>query len=151
VIVRRGGLDHPATARLLAAHLADMHASSPPGSVYALDLAALATPDIAFYTAWDDDTLLGCGALRTLGDGTGEIKSMRTDAMARGRGVGQAVLDRIVADARASALARLLLETGTGTMFDAAHRLYARNGFGPCPAFGSYVATDFNRFLSLPL
>ncbi|RSV24365.1 GNAT family N-acetyltransferase [Sphingomonas sp. ABOLH] len=151
MIVRPGGLDHPGTARLLAAHLADMHASSPPGSVYALDLSALATPDIAFYTAWDGDTLLGCGALRTLGDGTGEIKSMRTDATARGRSVGQAVLDRIIADARMGGLTRLLLETGTGAMFDAAHRLYARGGFAPCPPFGSYVATDFNRFLSRTL
>lgn len=151
MIVRPGGLDHPATAALLATHLADMHASSPPGSVYALDLSALATPEITFYTAWDGDTLLGCGALRTLGDGTGEIKSMRTDAIARGRGVGQAVLDRIVTDARAAGLTRVLLETGTGPMFDAAHRLYARNGFAPCPPFGSYVATDFNRFLSLAL
>jgi len=151
VIVRSGGLDHPATARLLAAHLADMHASSPPGSVYALDLSALATPDIAFYTAWDGDALLGCGALRTLGDGMGEIKSMRTDAVARGRGVAQAILDRLVADARAAGLARLLLETGTGPMFDAAQRLYARNGFAPCPPFGTYIATPFNRFLSRTL
>nr|WP_277923897.1 GNAT family N-acetyltransferase [Sphingomonas hankookensis] len=135
----------------MAAHLADMHASSPPGSVYALDLAALATPDIAFYTAWDGDTLLGCGALRTLGDGTGEVKSMRTDATSRGLGVGQAVLDRIVADAHTAGLIRLLLETGTGPMFDAAHRLYARNGFVPCPPFGGYVATDFSWFLSRTL
>lgn len=151
MIVRAGGLDHPATAALLAAHLGDMRASSPPGSVHALDLSALATPDIAFYTAWDGEALLGCGALRMPGDGTGEVKSMRTDAGARGRGVGQAVLDRIVADARAHGLRRLLLETGTGAMFDAAHRLYARNGFATCPPFGSYVATDFNRFLSRAL
>lgn len=151
MIVRSGGLDHPATARLLAAHLADMHASSPPGSVYALDLSALATPDIAFYTAWDGDMLLGCGAFRMLGDGTAEIKSMRTDPAARGRGVGQAVLDRIVADARAAGLFTMLLETGTGPMFEAAHGLYRRNGFAACAPFGGYAATDFNRFLSLPL
>jgi putative acetyltransferase len=209
VIVRDGGLDHPATAQLLSAHLADMHASSPPDSVYALDLSALATPDIAFFTAWEDDTLLGCGALRNLGpndvgkveslpslevrgrgwvgqladetvphhpthpqplpvrEGSasaappasrsaptnreGEIKSMRTDPAARGRGVAQAILDRIVTTARAAGMTRLVLETGTGPMFDAAHRLYARNGFVPCPAFGDYVATDFNRFLCRPL
>jgi len=147
VIVRAGGLDHPATATLLTAHLADMQASSPPGSVYALDLRGLARPDIAFFTAWDGEALLGCGALRTLGDRDGEVKSMRTDRDARGRGVAQAILDRIVAEARAAGLTRLLLETGTGAMFDAAHRLYARNGFVPCAAFGDYVATDFNRFL----
>lgn len=151
MIVRPGGLDHPATAALLTAHLADMRASSPPGSVHALDLSALATPDIAFYTAWDGDTLLGCGALRTLGDGTGEVKSMRTDPAARGHGVGQAVLDRIVADACAADLAHLLLETGTGPMFEAAHRLYRRNGFVPGLPFGGYRATAFNRFLSRTL
>lgn len=151
MIVREGGLDHPATAALLTAHLADMHASSPPGSVYALDLSGLATPDIAFFTAWDGDTLLGCGALRTLKDGDGEVKSMRTDPAARGRGVAQAILDHIIATARAAGMTRLVLETGTGAMFDAAHRLYARNSFVPCPAFGDYVATEFNRFLCRPL
>ncbi|KQN03687.1 MULTISPECIES: GNAT family N-acetyltransferase [unclassified Sphingomonas] len=147
MIVRAGGLDDPATAALLSAHLADMRASSPPGSVHALDLARLATPDIAFFTAWDGDTLLGCGALRTMNDGTGEVKSMRTDPAARRRGVAQAILDRIVGQAHAAGIDRLLLETGTGAMFDAAHRLYARNGFVPCGAFGDYAATDFNRFL----
>ena len=151
MIVRSGGLDHPATAKLLAAHLADMHASSPPDSVYALDMSGLAGADIAFFTAWDGETMLGCGALRTLGNGDGEIKSMRTDPAARGRGVAQAVLDRIVATATSAGMTRLLLETGTGAMFDAAHRLYARNGFASCPAFGDYVATDFNRFLCRPL
>lgn len=151
MIVRNGGLDHPATAALLTAHLADMHASSPPDSVYALDLSGLGAPDIAFFTAWDSDTLLGCGALRTLGTGDGEIKSMRTDPAARGRGVAQAILDHIITIARAAGINRLLLETGTGPMFDAAHRLYARNGFVPCAPFGDYVATDFNRFLSRPL
>ena len=151
MIVRDGGLDHSATAALLTSHLADMHASSPPDSVYALDLSGLATPDIAFFTAWDGDTLLGCGALRTLNDGDGEIKSMRTDPTARGRGVAQAILSHIIVTARAAGMTRLVLETGTGTMFDAAHRLYARNGFTPCPAFGDYVATEFNRFLCRPL
>lgn len=151
MIVRDGGLDHPATAALLTAHLADMHASSPPDSVYALDLSDLAKPDIAFFTAWDGDTLLGCGALRTLKDREGEIKSMRTDPTARGRGVAQAILSHIIVTARAAGMTRLVLETGTGTMFDAAHRLYARNGFTPCPAFGDYVVTEFNRFLCRPL
>ncbi len=147
MIVRAGGLDHPATAALLRAHLADMHAASPPGTVYALDLSGLATPDITFFTAWEGKTLLGCGALRTLGHGEGEVKSMRTDPVARGRGVAQAILDRIVAEAQGAGITRLLLETGTGPMFDAAHRLYARSGFAPCGAFGDYRATDFNRFL----
>jgi len=76
--LRLGGLDDPAVADLLRLHLADTAQYSPPQSVHALDPAALAVPEISFWTAWDGAALLGCGALKALGGGEGEIKSMRT-------------------------------------------------------------------------
>lgn len=92
----RIGSDSPGTAdvqQLLHEHLSDMLASSPPESVHALSSAELARPGVTLWTARDESgTLLGCGALKDLGDGTGEIKSMRTAAAARGRGVGAAML-----------------------------------------------------------
>ena len=67
-----------AVAELLATHLRGIADTSPPESVHALDLAGLRSPDVTFWTAWSGDDLLGCGVLRELGPGHGEIKSMRT-------------------------------------------------------------------------
>ena len=140
----------PDVAGLLTLHLDRMREHSPPGSVHALDLSRLATPDISFWTVRDGETLLGCGALREIGD-TGELKSMRTaDAHLR-RGVAALLLDHMIAVARARNYRRLSLETGSGPAFEPALALYRRRGFTGGPAFGDYAATDFNQFLHLDL
>lgn len=89
--IRPDDLRGPEVQALLAEHLDDMYATSPPESVHALDLEALRAPDISFYSAWEGTTLLGCGALRDLGGGHVEIKSMRTARDQRGRGTGAAL------------------------------------------------------------
>lgn len=132
---------------LVAEHLRGMHGSSPPGTVHALAIEALRAPEITFWVAREDGALCGCGALKALDAQSGEVKSMRTQARFVRRGVGQAVLDAIERTARERGYTRLLLETGTGGPFEAAHALYRRNGFALCGAFGDYVATDFNVFM----
>jgi putative acetyltransferase len=149
--VREGGLDHPDVVALLQLHFDDMLAHSPCGSCHFLDLSALAAPDVRFWTMWDGDVLLGCGALKTIGEAHGEIKSMRTAPGALRRGVARALLDHIMAAARTMGLTRLSLETGTGPTFDPAHALYRANGFDYCPPFGSYEATDFNSYMTCVL
>lgn len=136
---------------LVAEHLAGMRGSSPPGTVYALALEGLKSPDITFWSAWQGASLCGCGALKQLDATSGEIKSMRTRAAFLKQGVGQAVLDSIIETARARGYRWLHLETGTGPAFEAAHRLYLRNGFAWSKPFGSYVASDFNVFMSKAL
>lgn len=151
MIIRDGGLEHPEVIALLELHAREMSDHSPPGTCHFLDLAGLRTPDISFLSAWEGDMLLGVGALKQLDQLTGEVKSMRTAAAARGLGVGSAILDRIAAMARGRSYTALKLETGTGPLFDAAHALYRRYGFVPCPPFGGYVETPFNRFYAMPL
>ncbi len=151
IALRQGGLDDERVHALLRLHLAGMHAASPPGSVYALDLSGLQVPEVTFWSAWDGDTLLGVGALKDLGDRTGEVKSMRTAPAALRRGVAAALLDAMLAAARARGWVRLLLETGTGPAFAAANALYARYGFVPAAPFGGYTPSDFNRFFSRDL
>lgn len=138
-------------AALLAEHLADMHATSPPESVHALDVDALRAPTITFWTAREDGLLLGCGALKELSPEHGEVKSMRTAAVARGRGVGTGVLRHIVGEARARGHARLSLETGTQDYFAAAHRLYLRHGFVPCGPFADYTLDPASAYFTLVL
>jgi putative acetyltransferase len=149
--VRAGDFDDPRVVDLLREHLAGMHASSPPGSVYALDLSGLRHPAVSFFTVWDGDELLGCGALKRLDAATAELKSMRTTARHLRRGAGARMLEHLLAVARERGHARVCLETGSGPAFEPALALYRRYGFVPCAAFGDYVATPFNQFLQLPI
>ncbi len=136
---------------LLAGHLAEMHATSPACSVHALDLVALRSPGVTVWSARDGGRLLGVGALSELDPEHGEVKSMRTAREARGRGVGAAVLARIVATARERGYRRLSLETGTQDLFASAHRLYARHGFVECEPFAGYRPDPNSVFFTLSL
>ncbi|AXJ09065.1 GNAT family N-acetyltransferase [Arthrobacter sp. PM3] len=136
---------------LLAGHLADMYATSPPDSVHALDPAALAGPGISFWTAREDSRLLGCAALKHLAPDAAEIKSMRTAGPARGRGVATALLHHLLAAARTSGYRRLYLETGSQDFFAPARRLYERHGFAVCPPFADYQPDPHSVFMTLEL
>jgi putative acetyltransferase len=149
--IRVDDLTHPAVHALLQEHLDDMHALSPRESVHALDLDRLRDPSITFWTAWDADTLLGCGALKALDATHGEIKSMRTPRALRRRGAGRAILEHILAEARARGYARVSLETGSLDAFVPAHRLYEAAGFTRCGPFGEYKPDRHSVFMTLAL
>ncbi|MEU6158222.1 GNAT family N-acetyltransferase [Streptomyces sp. NPDC047130] len=137
---------------LLDEHLRDMYATSPPESVHALDAGALTGDGIVFVTARAaDGTLLGCGALKDVAPGHGELKSMRTAAAARGRGIASAVLEHLTGLAAERGHRRLSLETGAEDYFAAARRLYARHGFTACPPFGDYRDDPNSVFLTRAL
>ena len=131
---------------LVTRHQRLMYQASPRGTSFALDLSGLDRTDVTVFEAREGDSLMGIGALMELSADAGEIKSMRTEGSALRRGVGQALLDRIDATARERGYSRLLLETGTGEAFEPANRLYLRNGFTRCGAFGDYTETEFNIF-----
>jgi len=135
----------------LAEHLRSMYELSPPESVHALDLAALRGSDITFWTAWSNSELLGCGALKELSPAHGEIKSMRTRSARRRQGVARAMLQHIIAEARARSYARLSLETGSMEAFEPARRLYEAFGFGYCPPFADYIEDPNSSFMTLEL
>jgi putative acetyltransferase len=151
LVIREDDLSGEAVRSLLALHLAGMHASSPPGHVFALDLSGLQAPDVTVWTAWDGAALAGVGALKQLPDGTGEVKSMRTHPDHLRRGVAAAILAHIVDAARARGLTQLSLETGSGPAFAPALALYRRHGFFDGEAFGGYVPSEFNQFLHMTL
>lgn len=149
--IRKDDLSGAPTRSLLALHLSGMHANSPPGSVFALDLSGLQVPEVTVWTAWEGDSVAGVGALKQLDGETGEVKSMRTHPDFLRRGVANALLDCIIAEARSRKLRRLSLETGSGPAFDAALALYRRRGFVDGDAFGDYTKSAFNQFLHLAL
>ena len=139
-------LTRPQVLALLNEHLTNMYELSPPEQVFALDVAKLRAPDITFWTVWDEQTLLGCGALKELTPTHGEVKSMRTPKAIRRRGAGRAVLQQVLAEARSRGYERLSLETGSQDAFQPAQDLYASVGFVRCGPFGDYVETPFTLF-----
>lgn len=147
-----GELDRVDVRALLAQHVAEMNAGSPPSACHVLHADALDDPAIRFFTVRDEaGTLLGCGALKRLGADHGEIKSMRTSDGALGRGVGSRMLGHLSATARAAGMKRLSLETGNTEQFAAANRLYEREGFERCGPFADYTTSPFTRFLTRSL
>ncbi len=136
---------------LLSEHLDDMRQLSPPESVHALDLPALAKPGITFWTVWADSELLGCGALKELTPAHGEVKSMRTAFAHRRKGVGRAMLQHIVAEARRRSYTRLSLETGSMSAFQPARSLYESFGFSYCSPFADYVDDPNSVFMTRAL
>lgn len=147
-----GELDRDDVRALLAQHLNEMRAGSPPSACHVLTADALRVQAIRFFTVRDEaGALLGCGALKRIAPDLGEIKSMRTAYMARGRGVGRRMLDHLTRTARAASITRLSLETGSGDLFAAANRLYEREGFEQCGPFAGYRASPFTRFFTKSL
>lgn len=141
-------LSGPEVAALLTQHLAEMYDNSPEDSVHALDLDALRGPNVTFWSAWEDDELAGCGALKQLDATHGEIKSMRTATDRTGRGIASALLNHLIAEARARDYQRLSLETGACDYFTPAQRLYARHGFEICAPFADYVEDPHSVFMT---
>ncbi len=151
ITIREGGLDDGQVQDLLRLHASGMLANSPAESCHFLDLSGLQAADVTFWSAWEGADLLGMGALKQLDATHGEVKSMRTVPTQLGKGVGAAMLEHILATARARGLTRLSLETGTAPAFEPAIRLYTRYGFVSCPPFGDYREDPHSRFLTLAL
>ena len=144
-------LSGPHIAALLEEHMQHMHQMSPAECVFALDLSRLRQPEITMWSAWEEGQLLGCGALRQLDAGHGEIKSMRTARAHLRKGVAHAILQHIIAEARQRGYQRLSLETGTHAGFGPAHKLYASVGFQVCGPFADYAIDPHSQFMTLVL
>jgi len=136
---------------LLARHLAFAHAHSPPQDVHALDADGLRGPAVTFLTYRFGGVLLGVGALKRLDPEHAELKSMHVAEEARGRGIGRAILDRLLDVARERGYRRVSLETGSMEAFAPARSLYASAGFTPCPPFGDYWETPNSTCMTLAL
>jgi putative acetyltransferase len=138
-------------ACFLREHLEDMHETTPPESIHALGLEALRSPDITFWSAWEGDELLGCGALKELDARSGEIKSMRTANAHRGRGVASKILEHIINEAKRRAYDCLNLETGAMPEFDPARALYIRYGFEYRGPFAEYTDDPNSVYMTIKL
>lgn len=146
--IRVDDLTGPEIAAFLEEHIRDMRSVSPPESKHALDLEGLRRPEITFWTIWNDVDLIGCGALKELDATHGEVKSMRTSATYRGKGVAAAMLRHILNEAQTRGYHRVSLETGAMPFFQPARNLYARFGFEYCGPFANYTADPNSVFMT---
>ena len=76
---------------------------------------------------YDGGDPVGCGGLRPLGDGAGEIKRMFVSAHARGRGHGRRLLDEL--ERRAAAAGHRRIRLLTTEVLHEARALYAAAGY----------------------
>ena len=149
--IREDDLTGERIIAFLREHLENMHAVTPPESIHALPLEGLRSPAITFWSVWEGDELLGCGALKELDVKSGEVKSMRTAPLHRGRGVGSRMLEHIIDEARRRAYDVLNLETGAMPEFAPARALYARYGFEVRGPFADYTDDPNSVFMTKKL
>ena len=133
-----GNFDHPEVNSLLVKHFIELRSVSPEGSAHVLDIAGLKNPTIKFWSLWEDEELMGCGALKFLDKEHGEFKSIRVNDKFRGKGNGSKVINHLINEAKKLNIKRLSLETGAGDFFLTARKLFNKCGFEPCEPFSHY-------------
>ena len=133
-----GNFDHPEVSKLLKKHFIELRAASPKGSAHVLDIPGLQVSSIKFWSLWEDNQLMGCGALKFLDKNHGEFKSIRIKDNFRGKGNGIKVMNHLINEAKKLKIKKLSIETGSGTFFAPARKLFDNCGFKPCQPFAHY-------------
>ncbi|GAF63345.1 putative acetyltransferase [Bacillus sp. TS-2] len=138
MFIKVDDLSSDEVAELIFDHIKSMRKHSPPESKHALDLEALKKPEITFWSAWEDQVIVGCGALQEIEPAHGEVKSMKTAPNHLRKGVAREMLQHIVDEATKRGYQRLSLETGSMEVFKPAVKLYENFGFSRCKPFSNY-------------
>ena len=133
-----GNFNHPEVNKLLKKHFIELRAASPEGSAHVLDIPGLRVSSIKFWSLWNDNQLMGCGALKFLDKNHGEFKSIRVDDFFRGKDNGIKVINHLIGEAKKLKIKRLSVETGAGKFFTPARKLFDKCGFKPCLPFAHY-------------
>ena len=133
-----GNFDHPEVNELLTKHFVELRAASPEGSAHVLDIPGLQISSIKFWSLWNNDLLMGCGALKFLDNQHGEFKSIRIHDNFRNKGNGINVVNHLITEARKLDITKLSIETGAGEFFKPARKLFKQSGFKPCNPFAHY-------------
>ena len=151
--IRPADPSSPDIRPLLAAHLAHSSAASAPEARHALDLQGLQAANIRFFAAYEGEAALACGALKDLGDGQMEVKSVHVASRARGRGIARTLMLTLHEIAAQSGARALLLETGSDQLppFHAARALYENLGYQYCAPYGDYKAHPESAFMRYDL
>ena len=143
-----GNFDNTEVNDLLTKHFIELRAASPEGSTHVLDIPGLKVPSIKFWSLWEDDKLIGCGALKFLDKEHGEFKSIRIHDDFRQKGNGIKVIDHLIKEAKKLNIKKISIETGAGKFFEPARKLFKRCNFYPCAPFAHYKEDINSIYLS---
>jgi len=133
-----GNFDNPKVHELLSKHFVELRAASPEGSAHVLDIPGLKVSSIKFWSLWQDENLIGCGALKFLDKGHGEFKSIRIHDNFRNKGYGINVINHLINEAKKLKIKKLSIETGAGDFFLPARKLFKKCKFEECQPFAHY-------------
>ena len=143
--------DHPEVNDLLIKHFIELRSVSPEGSAHVLDIPGLKVSSIKFWSLWDGNQLIGCGALKFLDETHGEFKSIRVADKFKGKGIGEKIISHLIAEAKKIGIKKLSVETGTGEFFLPARKLFSKFGFKKCPPFSHYKEDSNSCYYTLNL
>ena len=144
-----GNFDNPEVNELLVKHFIELRSVSPEGSTHVLDIAGLKDPSIMFWSLWEPDQLIGCGALKFLNKNHGEFKSIRVADKFIKKGNGIKVINHLINKAKKLNIKRISLETGAGNFFIPARKLFDKCGFRVCKPFAHYKEDPDACYMSL--
>ena len=133
-----GNFDNQEVHELLIKHFIELRAASPEGSAHVLDIPGLKVSSIKFWSLWQDDMLMGCGALKFLDKEHGEFKSIRIHDDFRKQGNSINVINHLINEAKKLNINRLSIETGAGDFFIPARKLFKKCDFEICKPFAHY-------------
>ena len=133
-----GNFDNLEVNNLLKKHFIELRAASPEGSAHVLDIPGLKESSIKFWSLWENEKLIGCGALKLLSDEHGEFKSIRVHDRFRKKGYGIKIIEHLINKARKLNVKRLSIETGAVAFFNPARKLFKKCNFKPCKPFAHY-------------
>jgi len=137
-------LDSDDARRLIGELDAHLHSMYPPED----NFTELPFAD-AFMIARDDGRAVGCGAVRFIDEGVGEVKRMYVMPAARGNGVGREIMSALETFAISQGAHRLVLETGPKQL--EAIKLYERFGFTRTDCWGEYAHAGNSICYAKPL
>ena len=143
--------DHPEVNDLLTKHFIELRSVSPEGSAHVLDIPGLKVPSINFWSLWDENDLVGCGALKFLSETHGEFKSIRVADEFKKKGIGERIINHLIEEAKKLKISKLSIETGAGDFFLPARNLFSKFGFKSCPPFAHYKDDPNSCYYTLNL
>ena len=123
---------------LLTKHFIELRSVSPEGSSHVLDIPGLKDPSIKFWSLWENNELIGCGALKLFDEKHGEFKSIRVADKFRSKKYGGKIISHLIEKAKQIGINKLSVETGAGDFFAPARKLFKNFGFKECGPFAHY-------------
>ena len=144
-----GNFDNPEVNELLVKHFIELRSVSPEDSCHVLDISGLKDPSIKFWSLWENNELMGSGALKFLNKEHGEFKSIRVNDKFRNKGYGLKVINHLIGEAKKLKIKKLSLETGAGKFFLPARKLFVKCGFKDCEPFSHYKENVNSAYMSL--